>query len=57
MRWEGARLVSVGIGFADGEAQGILDALAETLDLNLFVGLGGQRRVAAISQGAAHRFG
>lgn len=43
MRWEGARLVSVGIGFAEGEAQGTLDALAETLDLNLFVGLGGQR--------------
>ena len=45
MRWEGAELASVGIAFADGEvaAQRALDELAETLDLNLFVGLGGQR--------------
>ncbi|MBT7552712.1 MAG: ABC transporter permease [Gemmatimonadetes bacterium] len=45
MRWEGAQLASVGIGFPDAGAgaQRSLDELAETLDLNLFVGLGGQR--------------
>ena len=45
MRWEGAQLVSVGIGFADAgpQSQQALRELAETLDLNLFVGLGGRR--------------
>ena len=45
MRWEGAQLASVGIGFPDAGpgAQRALDELAETLDLNLFVGLDGQR--------------
>ena len=45
MHWEGAQLVSVGIGFADAgpQSQQALRELAETLDLNLFVGLGGRR--------------
>ena len=45
MRWEGVRLASVGIRL-DGtteETRGALIELAETLDLNLFAGLGGQR--------------
>ena len=45
MRWEGVRLASVGIRL-DGtteEIRGALIELAETLDLNLFAGLGGQR--------------
>ena len=43
MRWEGASLASVGIGFTPTVAQWEMQQLAETLDLNLFVGLGGQR--------------
>ena len=45
MRWEGVRLASVGIRL-DGtiaETRSALVELAETLDLNLFAGLGGQR--------------
>ena len=45
MRWEGVRLASVGIRL-DGTTEGTRSALielAETLDLNLFAGLGGQR--------------
>ena len=45
MRWEGVRLASVGIRL-DGTAEGTRSALvelAETLDLNLFAGLAGQR--------------
>ena len=45
MRWEGVRLASVGIQL-DGTTEttrGALVELAETLDLNLFAGLGGQR--------------
>ena len=45
MRWEGVRLASVGIGLDGGteETRGAVVELAETLDLNLFAGLGGQR--------------
>ncbi len=45
MRWEGVRLASVGIRLDGGteEARSALIELAETLDLNLFAGLGGQR--------------
>ncbi len=47
MRWEGVRLASVGIRL-DGTTEGVttrgaLADLAQTLDLNLFAGLGGQR--------------
>ncbi len=45
MRWEGVRLASVGVGL-NGSAETTRRAvveLAETLDLNLFAGLGGQR--------------
>ncbi len=44
MRWEGVRLASVGIRL-DGNAEATRSALvelAETLDLNLFAGFGGQ---------------
>ena len=45
MRWEGVRLASVGIRLAGTveETRSALVELAETLDLNLFAGLGGQR--------------
>ena len=45
MRWEGAYLSSVAVGFAEGgiTADQALQDLSETLDLNLFVGLGGMR--------------
>ena len=45
MRWEGVRLASVGIRLDGGteEVRSALVELAETLDLNLFAGLGGQR--------------
>ncbi len=45
MRWEGVRLASVGIRVDGGteEVRSALVELAETLDLNLFAGLGGQR--------------
>ena len=45
MRWEGVRLASVGIRL-DGtpeEQRDAIEELAETLDLNLFAGLGEQR--------------
>ena len=45
MRWEGVRLASVGIRL-DGtieETRSAVVELAETLDLNLFAGLGGRR--------------
>ena len=45
MRWEGVRLASVGIrlGGTPEEQRDAIEELAETLDLNLFAGLGGQR--------------
>ena len=45
MRWEGVRLASVGIRFGGTpeEQRDAIEELAETLDLNLFAGLGGQR--------------
>ena len=45
MRWEGVRLASVGIRLdrTIAETRSALVELAETLDLNLFAGLGGQR--------------
>jgi hypothetical protein len=44
MRWEQGKLVSVGVLLADGNGtRAQLEALAETLDLNLFVGLDGKR--------------
>ncbi len=45
MRWEGVRLASVGIRLDGSPAatRSALVELAETLDLNLFAGLGGQR--------------
>ena len=45
MRWEGVRLASVGIrldGSTEATRRAVVE-LAETLDLNLFAGLGGQR--------------
>ena len=44
MRWEQGKLVSVGVLLAEGEeTRAQLEELAETLDLNLFVGLDGKR--------------
>ena len=45
MRWDGVRMASVGIRLDGGteEVRSALVELAETLDLNLFAGLGGQR--------------
>jgi hypothetical protein len=43
MRWEMGTLASVAVSPRTGEERQALEALSETLDLNLFVGLGGRR--------------
>ena len=43
MRWEGAALMSIGVGFPAGRQHESLRELSETLDLNLFVGRDGRR--------------
>ena len=43
MRWQGAHLVSLGIGIPNADVRATLETLSEVLDLNLFAGVDGRR--------------